>query len=124
MGFGSLPLIAAAVLTHSGWPVWTSTFVWCLAYTALLANAVCWTLWIFALRLLPAGAAGMGTLAVPVVGVIAAWIQLGEQPALVEGVGMAMIIAALAVLAAGGLVAARRGAAAAGEEPVLLPVID
>jgi len=124
MAFGGLPLIAVAVLTHSGWPEWTSTFVWCLAYSVLVANAVCWTLWIYALRSLPAGAAGMGTLAVPVVGVVAAWIQLGEAPALVEGIGMAMIIAALAVLAACGLVAARRGSATAGEEPILLPVID
>jgi drug/metabolite transporter (DMT)-like permease len=124
MGFGSLPLIAAAVLTHGGGPVWTGTFVLCVAYTVLLANAACWALWIFALRSLPAGAAGMGTLAVPVVGVFASWIQLGEAPALVEGIGMALIIAALAVLAACGLAAGRRGPVAAGEEAGLLPVIE
>ena len=42
----------------------------------------------------------MGPLAVPVLGVASAWLQLGEVPTLVEGVGMALIIAALAVLAA------------------------
>jgi drug/metabolite transporter (DMT)-like permease len=124
MAIGGLPLIAAAVLTLSGWPVWSATFVWYLAYSALLSNAVCWALWVYALRSLPAGAAGMGTLAIPVVGVVAAWIQLGEAPALVEGIGMTLIITALAVLAACGLVSARRGTAAAGQEPVLLPVID
>ena len=51
---------------------------------------------------------------------IAAWIQLGEAPALVDGIGMVLIIIALAVLAACG----RRGAAATGEECILLPVID
>jgi drug/metabolite transporter (DMT)-like permease len=126
MGLGGLPLIAAALLTHSGWPVWSGTFVLTLAYSALLSNAVCWVLWAHALHSLPAGAAGIGTLAIPVVGVIAAWIQLGEAPALLEGIGMALIIVALAVLAARGLLAARRGAMMAGEqpEPELLPVID
>ena len=125
MAVGGIPLIAAAVVTHSGWPVWSGTFVWCLAYSALLSNAVCWALWVYALRSLPAGAAGMGTLAIPVVGVIAAWIQLDEAPALVDGIGMVLIIVALAVLAACGVVAGRRGTvAAAGAESVLLPVID
>ena len=124
MAIGSVPMIAVAVLTHSGWPVWSSTFVWYLAYSALLSNSVCWALWVSALRLLPAGAAGMGTLAIPVVGVIAAWVQLGEKPLLIEGIGMALIVAGLAVLAACGLVAGRRGAGVAGEGTVLFPVID
>jgi drug/metabolite transporter (DMT)-like permease len=123
LGFGSLALIAGAVLTDSGWPQWTDSFIACIAYSVLLSNAVCWALWIYALRSLPAGAAGMGTLAVPVVGVIAAWIQLGEAPALVEGIGMMLIITALAVLAAAGIRNDRRGGTSGGEPP-LLPIVD
>ena len=123
LGVGSLPLIAAAVLTDSGWPAWTGSFVACVAYSVLLSNAICWALWLYALRSLPAGAAGMGTLAVPVVGVIAAWIPLGEAPALVEGIGMTLIITALAVLAAAGIRNGRRGGTS-GDEPSLLPIID
>ncbi len=44
---------------------------------------------------LPAGVASLGTLATPVVGVLTAWVQLGETPTLLEGVGMVLIIAAL-----------------------------
>ena len=117
MVFGSIPLIILAALTYSGGPDWTAGFVWGLAYTVVLANAVAWFLWLYALHALPAGAAGLGTLSIPVVGVIAAWIQLGEVPTLVEGIGMILIISALAVLAAHGLLAGRRGTAAAGEEP-------
>ena len=124
MVFGSIPLIILAVLTYSGGPDWTAGFVWGLAYTVVLANAVAWFLWLYALHALPAGAAGLGTLSIPVVGVIAAWIQLGEVPTLVEGVGMILIISALAVLAAYGLLAGRRGTAAAGEEPDVRPVTD
>ena len=124
MAFGAVPLIAAAVLTHSGWPQWTPEFMAALAYSTVLSNALCWALFAYALRNLPAGAAGMGTLAVPVVGVVAAWIQLGETPTLVEGAGMALIIAGLATLAVVGLAAGRGGGPGGTDEPALLPIID
>jgi drug/metabolite transporter (DMT)-like permease len=124
MAIGSLPLIVIAVLTYSGGPEWTAGFVWGLAYTVVLANAVAWLLWLYALRTLSAGAAGLGTLAIPVVGVVAAWLQLGEVPTAVEGVGMALIVGALAILAARGLTAGRRQPPPAGEAPVVQPVTD
>jgi drug/metabolite transporter (DMT)-like permease len=124
MVFGSIPLIVLAVLTYGGPPEWTFGFTWGLVYTVVLANAVAWFLWLYALHALPAGAAGLGTLSIPVVGVVAAWVQLGEVPTLVEGIGMVLIIAALAVLAAYGLLAGRGRAAAAGEEPAVRPVTD
>ncbi len=124
MAFGAATLTAIAALTRSGWPEWTGAFILCLAYSVLLANALCWGLWVFALRSLPAGAAGMGTLAVPVVGVAASWIQLGEQPTGIEAAGMALIVAALAVLAAYGVRRGRRALDATGEEFAIPPVID
>jgi len=124
MLFGSVPLVVAALLTYSGGPDWTFSFWWGLIYTVVLANAVAWFLWLYALHALPAGMAGLGTLSIPIVGVVAAWAQLGEVPTLVEGIGMALIITALAVLAAHGLRAGRREAAAAGEEPAVRPVTD
>ena len=77
-----------------------------------------------ALRTLSAGPAGLGTLAIPVVGVVAAWLQLGEVPTAVEGVGMALIVGALAILAARGLVAGRRQPPPADEVPLVQPVTD
>jgi len=124
MTIGSAPLILIAVLTYSGGPDWTAGFVWGLAYTVILANAVAWLLWLYALRTLSAGAAGLGTLAIPVVGVLAAWLQLGEVPTLVEGIGMILIIGALAILAARGLAAGRRQPSPADKEPVVQPVTD
>ena len=124
MVFGSVPLVIAALLTYSGGPEWTVSFWWGLMYTVVLANAVAWFLWLYALHALPAGMAGLGTLSIPIVGVVAAWIQLGEVPTLVEGIGMALIIGALAVLAAYGLFAGRRQAGAAGDEPDVRPVTD
>jgi len=111
MMLGGAPLVVVVLVTYDGGPQWTSTFIWCLAYSALLANAVCWVLWAYALGRLPAGAAGLGTLAVPVIGVSTAWVQLGEAPALAEALGMALIISALVMLALYGFAGARRGAA-------------
>ena len=124
MAAGTAPLIAVALATQSGWPDWSGTFIACLAYSALLSNALCWGLWVVALRALPASAAGMGTLAVPVVGVVASWIQLGERPTAMEAAGMTLIIAALAMLAAYGLAAGHRAASALGDEATIPPVLD
>jgi drug/metabolite transporter (DMT)-like permease len=108
MLFGSLPLVLIAALTWQGGPEWTAEFVLALAYNVILANALAWFLWLFGLRRLSAGAAGIATLATPVIGVTAAWIQLGERPTAGEAAGMACIIAALAVVTVRGLVAGRR----------------
>ena len=111
MLFGSLPLMLVAALTWQGGPDWTATFVWALAYNVILANALAWFLWLFGLRRLSAGAAGIATLATPVIGVTAAWIQLGERPTAGEAAGMACIVGALAIVAV-------RGAAAGPAAPV------
>jgi drug/metabolite transporter (DMT)-like permease len=126
MALGSVPLVVAAVLTYSGGPEWTFSFWWGLIYTIVVANSLAWFLWLYALHALPAGLAGLGTLAIPVVGVAGAWIQLGEVPTLVEGIGMALIIGALGVLAAYGIARPRHEPApsGAGEEPDVRPVTD
>jgi len=126
MALGGLPLIAAALVTHSGAPHWTATFALCLAYSAVISNAICWVLWVYALRSLPAGVAGLGTLAIPVIGVLAAWLQQGEAPSGVEALGMALIVAALAIMAAVGVAAGHRNGpgGTSAQDGVLLPVID
>ena len=125
MLLGSLPLLLVAVVAREGAPDWTGVFVAALAYNVVLANAVAWLLWLYALRTLTAGAAGLGTLAVPVVGVVAAWLQLGERPGAVEAAGMVLIIGALAILSVRGLIVGRRRpAGAAPEEPAVRPVTD
>ena len=52
-----------------------------------------------ALARLPAGLAGLGTLATPVIGVVAAWIHFGERPSAQDATGMLLIAVALALLA-------------------------
>jgi drug/metabolite transporter (DMT)-like permease len=95
MLFGSIPLILCAFLIPSPPIRWSAPFIATLAYSGILGGAIAWLLWFYALSRLPAGVASLGTLATPVVGVLAAWIQLGEAPTFLEAVGMVLIIGAL-----------------------------
>ena len=99
---GSIPLIVAALATATHGPTWNVSLVAALAYNAIVASAFAWLLWLYVLHSLPAGTAGLSSLAIPVVGVLAAWIQLGERPGTLEAVGMGLIVAALAVLTRSG----------------------
>jgi drug/metabolite transporter (DMT)-like permease len=95
MLFGSLPLMAAASLVPSPPIVWSGPFVVALIYSVIPGNAIAWLLWSYALSRLPAGVAGLGTLGAPVVGVLAARMQLGEEPTALEAAGMVLIVSAL-----------------------------
>jgi drug/metabolite transporter (DMT)-like permease len=95
MLFGGIPLLAAALLIPSPPIVWSGTFIAALIFSVIPGNALAWLLWAYALSRLPAGVAGLGTLGAPVIGVLAAQLQLGETPTWIEGVGMLLILGAL-----------------------------
>ena len=65
-----------------------------LAYNALAATAVAYLLWFQAVARLPASTAGLGTLMVPVVGVVASALLLGDRPTGSDLAGFALIFAA------------------------------
>ncbi|MBN1631430.1 MAG: DMT family transporter, partial [Thermoleophilia bacterium] len=108
MLLGSIPLIVIAAATWSAPPVWSGTFIIALVYVAILGNAVAWILWLYILDSFRAGTAGLATLLTPVIGISSAWIQLGEQPGLVEGLGMIAIVGALLLVALREMLRGRR----------------
>jgi drug/metabolite transporter (DMT)-like permease len=108
MLIGAVPLSLVAILTFDTGPVWSGSFIAALAFNVVPATALAWVLWIYALRALPAGTAGLGSLAIPVVGVLSAWIQLGERPNSNEAVGMGLVLVALALLTAREVISGRR----------------
>jgi drug/metabolite transporter (DMT)-like permease len=73
-------------------------FVAALIYNGVGGMALATLLWLYILQRVPATISGLNALAVPIVGVIAAWIQLGERPSSAEGVGMLLILAGLGLL--------------------------
>jgi len=95
---GSLPIIFIA-LTAPAPPIqWTNTFVLTIVYSIFLSGSLAWVLWLYALQRLPAGVASMTSMLAPVIGVISAWIQLGEQPGNVELAGMLFVALALVII--------------------------
>jgi drug/metabolite transporter (DMT)-like permease len=99
MLFGGIVVGIIALIVPEGATHWTWTYVGALAYNAVFASAIAYLLWIFVLRHLPARDASMGTLANPIIGIVAAWLQLGEAPSAMEAIGMALVVAALVMLA-------------------------
>lgn len=95
MGFGAIGLCVVALLVPERAIEWSAPFVWGLAYNAVLASGLAWVLWALIVQRLPATVAGIVSLAVPLCGVLLAWLLLGEQPDAWEGVGMVLIGAAL-----------------------------
>jgi drug/metabolite transporter (DMT)-like permease len=98
MIFGMLPLVAISLLTDERPIVWSGYFIGALIYNAVGGMAIATLLWLYILQRLPATISGLNALAVPIVGVIAAWAQLGERPSLAEGSGMLLILTGLALL--------------------------
>lgn len=70
-----------------------------LAYNTLIGSALAYLLWFQSVSRLPAAMAGLGTLLVPVVGVAASVLLLGERPSASDIAGFTLIfIAALCAL--------------------------
>lgn len=98
MLFGALLLCAVAAFLPSREIDFNAYFFGALAFNAVFATGLAWLLWLFVLDRLPAGIAGLSSLAVPAIGVLAAWIELGERPSGAELAGMTAIALALVLL--------------------------
>jgi len=97
MLLGAVPLVVAALLVPSAPIHWTGSFIAALLYNIIPANALAWLLWLYVLNKLSAGLASLGMLVTPVLGVLAAWVQLGERPGALEALGMLLVGIALAL---------------------------
>lgn len=97
-------LLGGAVLTVLAWLVpqrpvdWSVGLVAAVAFNVLLAGGLAWTLWAFIVQRLPAGIAGLSSLAIPTTGVLMAWALLGERPGGAEIAGVLVIAVALLLL--------------------------
>ena len=72
-----------------------------LVYSTFIGTALAYLLWFQAVGRLPASTAGLGTLLVPVIGVVAAVLLLGDRPTGHDLIGFGLIfVAALCALSA------------------------
>jgi drug/metabolite transporter (DMT)-like permease len=104
----AIPLVVLAILFPGDGINWSSTFIWSLTYSVLFGTALGALLWLYVLHALPANLAGIGTIGTPVIGVLASWLQLGEELSVAEITGMVLVVLALSLLALWGLLAQRR----------------
>jgi drug/metabolite transporter (DMT)-like permease len=95
---GAVPLVALALLVHERPVEWNTTLFAALGFNAVGAMAVATLLWLYILHRLPTTISSLSSLIVPIVGVLAAWLQLGERPSAAETAGMILILIALALL--------------------------
>ena len=95
---GSIPIILLALVLPAPPIQWTQTFYLTIIYSIFLSGSLAWVLWLYALQRLPAGVASMASMLAPVIGVSAAWLQLGERPTPIELVGMLFIALALVTI--------------------------
>jgi drug/metabolite transporter (DMT)-like permease len=98
MLYGVIPLVAIALLVDERPIEWSNAFIGALIYNGVGGMAIAPLLWLNILQRLPATISGLNALAVPIVGVLAAWLQLGERPSAAEGIGMVLILGGLALL--------------------------
>ncbi|WP_278260656.1 EamA family transporter [Nocardia sp. AG03] len=80
--------LGTAVTTAAGWPALAA-----LAYIAVLATVCGSGLWTYLMSRYPAGTVAPLSLLVPVVGIAAAWLALGEQPSVAALLGGVIVIA-------------------------------
>ncbi|HNR61023.1 MULTISPECIES: EamA family transporter [unclassified Thauera] len=108
MLFGALALCIVALALPSRPIDPTPYFFAALAFNAVFATGLAWLLWLYILQHLSTGMAGLSALGIPMIGVLAGWIELGERPSAAEFAGMLLIGGALAMISLWSLWNARR----------------
>jgi drug/metabolite transporter (DMT)-like permease len=93
------PMLAASWFLERGQPiVWGAPLVAVLAYNVLVATAFCFWATITVTRLLPATTTSLGLLGVPVVGIVASVVSLGEPVRLSLLGGLVGIVCGVALV--------------------------
>jgi len=97
-------LIPIAIILEAGKPIhWTGQLTAVLFYNAPIATAFCFWAVVTVNRALPAITTSLGTLGVPVAGVLASSVMLGEPVTMTNLAGLLLIGGGLAWLALGDL---------------------
>jgi drug/metabolite transporter (DMT)-like permease len=108
MVFGSVLLGIAALLVPGNAMHWTPTLILSVLYNVGPATAVAFSLWFMLQHRIEANVLSLIVLIVPLVGIVSGMIQLGERPSITDTVGMALILAGIALMVS---TQRRRGAA-------------
>ncbi|GAB2177539.1 DMT family transporter [Dongia sp. agr-C8] len=95
---GGVVLTALAFIVPEAPLHWTTSLVLALIYNVGPASAVAFLLWFMLQQRIEANVLSLIVLIVPLVGIAAGWLQLGERPTGPDAVGMALILTGIAVM--------------------------
>jgi drug/metabolite transporter (DMT)-like permease len=105
MAIAAWQIVVALVVTIAGlllfegslhlWPV-QPVALWALVFSGLVGSAFAYLLWFEIVRRVPAMTASLGVLSVPVIGIVASMLVLGERPTMADIIGSALVLAAAA----------------------------
>lgn len=72
--------------------------IFAILYAGIIATALGWFLWLYVLQKLKVNVVSLSSLAVPILTILEAWIQLGESPNFFESIGILLIIFSLIII--------------------------
>jgi drug/metabolite transporter (DMT)-like permease len=97
---GGIPVIIGAfilepitALLHVSWQAALAT-----SYVILVGNILCFWAWVKVVNLFPASVASIGTLAIPVIGVLSSAVVLGEPVGFGEIAALILVVTALSIV--------------------------
>ena len=100
VGLGCLPVAIAGLAIETTHRAALTPLVWLLMlYSVVIAFCVCYMTWFAALTRLPASVAAIGTMAVPVIGVMASALSLGEPLGVTQISALVFTLAGVALAA-------------------------
>jgi drug/metabolite transporter (DMT)-like permease len=77
---------------------WTTSLILAVLYNVGPASAIAFLLWFMLQQRIEANVLSLIVLIVPLVGIAAGWLQLGERPSTPDAIGMALILSGIAVM--------------------------
>ena len=95
---GGMVLTVLAFIVPEAPLHWTTSLILALIYNVGPASAVAFLLWFMLQQRIEANVLSLIVLIVPLVGIAAGWLQLGERPSLPDAIGMALILTGIAVM--------------------------
>jgi drug/metabolite transporter (DMT)-like permease len=98
LGIGGAVLTLLAFVVPEAPLHWTASLILALVYNVGPASAVAFLLWFMLQQRIEANVLSLIVLIVPLVGIAAGWLQLDERPSTPDAIGMALILAGIAVM--------------------------
>lgn len=94
---GAVPLLLFALLRRETLSVPTAGTVELFLFASIAGTGLGWLLWANVLKRVSASTAAFGSLGIPLIAAIAAYVQLGERPDWVTLTGLGAILVAIAI---------------------------